>query len=166
MDKALIEAYRSTDYLVCLNEGEVTLAHSIIAPGIALRPTSLLPTTLAHPSAAWASIRIDQPLPEPLQVLVGTQSWGFITAWNPGSETRSPADNLAAQRELLAALRAWPDAAIYPAIGTGAGGWHEPSLFVIGPDILTLDTLCNRHAQNAYVHGHGHTAARLRLLRS
>lgn len=136
MDKALIEAYRATDYLVCLNE------------------------------VAWASIRIDQPLPASLHVLVGTQSWGFITAWNPGSETRSLADNLAAQSDLLATLRAWPEAAIHAAIGIGAGGWNEPSLFVIGLDLLTLDTLCNRHGQNAYVHGHGRAPASLRLLRS
>jgi hypothetical protein len=135
MDKSLIDAFRSTDYLVCLDE------------------------------VTWASIHVDQPLPAPLQALVGTRSWGFITAWNPRSEPRSPADNLSAQRELLAALRALPEAVIYPAIGVGPTGWSEPSLFVIGPDMPTLDALGQRYQQNAYVHGQGTEIARLRLLR-
>jgi Protein of unknown function (DUF3293) len=135
MDKALIDAFRATDYLVCLDE------------------------------VTWASIHVDQPLPAPLQALVGTRSWGFITAWNPRSQECSPEDNLVAQRELLAALRAWQDAVVYPAVGVGASGWCEPSLFVIGPDLSTLDALGQRYRQNAYVHGHGLEVARLRLLR-
>jgi Protein of unknown function (DUF3293) len=135
MDKALIDAFRATDYLVCIDE------------------------------VTWASIRVDQPLPTSLQALVGARSWGFITAWNPRSEAHSPADNLTAQRELLVALRASPEAVIYPAIGVGASGWTEPSLFVIGPEISTLDALGQRYQQNAYVHGQGIEIARLRLLR-
>jgi len=135
MDKALIDAFLVCDYLVCLDE------------------------------VTWASIRIDQPLPAPLQALVGARSWGFITAWNPRSEQRSSADNLIAQRELLEALRASPQTVIHPAIGVGAGGWIEPSLFVIGPDFAMLDALGQRHEQNAYVRGQGKEIARLRLLR-
>jgi hypothetical protein len=152
MDKALLDAFRDTHYFVCLDEVEVALAHPA-------------PAALAHPWAAWARIRIDQPLPESLQILVGTSSWGFITAWNPRSQTRPLEDNLAAQRELLTALRAWPEAAIYPAIGIGPNGWSEPSLFVIGLETALLDALCHCHDQNAYVHGHGAAAASLRLLR-
>jgi hypothetical protein len=135
MDKALIDAFLVCDYLVCLDE------------------------------VTWASIRIDQPLPAPLQALVGARSWGFITAWNPRSEQRSSADNLAAQRELLEALRTSPQTVVHPAIGVGAGGWSEPSLFVIGPDFAMLDALAQRHEQNAYVRGQGKEIARLRLLR-
>jgi hypothetical protein len=135
MDKSLIDAFRTTNYLVCLDE------------------------------VTWASIHVDQPLPTSLQALVGARSWGFITAWNPRSESRSPADNLTAQGELLVALRASPEAVIYPAIGVGASGWSEPSLFVIGPDLPTLDALGLRYQQNAYVHGQGVELARLRLLR-
>jgi hypothetical protein len=135
MDKSQIDAFRATDYLVCLDE------------------------------VTWASIHVDQPLPTSLKALVGARSWGFITAWNPLSEACSPVDNLAAQRGLLAALREWPEAVIYPAIGVGASGWSEPSLFVIGPDLSTLDTLGLRYQQNAYVHGQGIEIARLRLLR-
>ena len=135
MDKALLDAFRATDYLVCLDEVE------------------------------WASIRVDQPLPALLQKLVDQRAWGFITAWHPQAQVRAAADNLAAQLELLAALRACAGAAIRPAIGIGASGWHEPSLFVIGPEPAVLDTLARRHRQVAYVHGAGSAPARLRLLR-
>ncbi|GGY18563.1 hypothetical protein GCM10008098_08230 [Rhodanobacter panaciterrae] len=135
MDRALLDAFRATDYLVCIDAAE------------------------------WADIRIDQPLPSSLQALVGARCWGFITAWNPRAETtRAPADNLAAQRELLGALRAWPEAVIHPAIGIGRTGWSEPSLFVIGPDIATLDALARRHEQLAYIHGHANSIAHLRVL--
>ena len=134
MDKALLDAFRATDYLVCLDEVE------------------------------WASIRIDQPLPAPLQQLVAQRAWGFITAWHPQAKMRASADNRTAQRELLAALRACPGAVIRPAIGIGASGWHEPSLFVIGPQRATLDALARQHRQAAYVHGAGSAPARLRLL--
>jgi len=163
MDKPLLDAFRDTDYLVCLDVVDVAPAHP--APVLWVPPLGA-PATLAHPWAAWAYIRIDQPLPESLQTLVGTRSWGFITAWNPRSETRPPEDNLAAQRELLTALRAWPEAAIYSAIGIGPSGWSEPSLFVIDLETAALDALCHRHEQNAYVHGQGAVAASLRLLRS
>jgi Protein of unknown function (DUF3293) len=135
MDKALIDAFLACDYLVCLDE------------------------------LTWASIRVDQPLPASLQALVGAGSWGFITAWNPRSQKRSSADNLAAQGELLDALRALPQTAVYPAIGVGPSGWSEPSLFVIGADLASLDALGRRHEQNAYVHGQGEDIACLRLLR-
>jgi Protein of unknown function (DUF3293) len=163
MDKALLDAFRNTDYLVCLDEVDVAPAHP--APALWVPPLGA-PATLAHPWAAWASIHIDQPLPESLQTLVGSRSWGFITAWNPRSERCAAEDNLTAQRELLTALRAWPEAAIYPAIGIGPSGWSEPSLFVIGLETAALDALCHRHEQNAYVHGQGAAAASLRLLRS
>lgn len=135
MNKALLDAFHATDYLVCIDTVE------------------------------WAGIRIDQPLPTSLQALVGARSWGFITAWNPRAETtRTPAGNLAAQRELLTALRAWPEAVIHPAIGIGPTGWSEPSLFVVGPDTATLDTLARHHEQLAYVHGHADSIACLRVL--
>ena len=134
MDEARLDAFRNTAYLVCLDPVE------------------------------WTCIRIGQPLPAVLQSLLGVRPWGFITAWNPRAQPRDPADNLAAQRHLLAALRAWPDAVIHPGIGIGANGWHEPSLFVIGPDTPALDTLARQHEQLAYVHGQAGNIARLRLL--
>ncbi|KRE92444.1 hypothetical protein ASG87_00560 [Frateuria sp. Soil773] len=135
MDKALVEAFEATDYLVCLDP------------------------------AAWATIRVRQPLPESLQALVGNRPWGFVTAWNPHAQTRPWRANLAAQAGLLAALRALPEtASVHPGIGIGAGGWHEPSLFAVGPDTPQLDSLANRYEQSAYVHGRGGEIARLRLL--
>ena len=79
MDESLLAAFRATRYLVCLDPVE------------------------------WADIRIDQPLPVALHALVGAQAWGFITAWNPRGEPRDLADNLAAQGQLFAALREWPN---------------------------------------------------------
>ncbi len=71
MDEMLRQAYRDTDYLVCLDAVE------------------------------WACIRVDQTLPAGLQQRVGVSAWGFITACNPRSETRTLADNLATQRALF-----------------------------------------------------------------
>lgn len=134
MDKALLDACLATRYLVCIDEVD------------------------------WATIRINQALPALLQAQVGTRCWGFVTAWNPAALPRDPVQNRAALRELLAALRALPDVTIYPAIGVGRGDWSEPSLFVIGTDTATLDALCNRHEQVAYVHGCATGVAQLREL--
>jgi hypothetical protein len=134
MDEVLLQAYRQTDYLVCLDAAE------------------------------WACIGVDQLLPASLQRRVGTRPWGFITAWNPQSTVRPPEHNLLAQRELVAALQAMPPCVIFPAIGLGATGWHEPSLFVIGVDQVVLDALGRQHRQIAYVHGNAGEPARLRLL--
>jgi hypothetical protein len=134
MDEALLEAFRSTAYHVCID------------------------------TLNWATIRVDLPLPSPLAEVVGAHSWGFITAWNPQARRRSPAENLAAQRELLIALQALPGAVVLPAIGVGSSGWSEPSLFAIGADVATLDRLARVHGQLAYVHGLATGAALLRPL--
>ena len=137
MDEALLAEYRASTYLVCLT------------------------------TVQWSPIHIGAPLPDVLQTLADECAWGFLTAWNPGSHGRSTAENTAAQDELLAAVHAEPELlALYPGIGIGTAGWYEPSLFVIGPGLDTLDALCNRYAQNAYVYGHGHDLACLRLLRA
>jgi hypothetical protein len=134
MDEALLEAFRSTTYHVCID------------------------------TVNWATIRIDLPLPATLTDLVGTRAWGFITAWNPQARRRAPAENLAAQHTLLTALQALPDTVVLPAIGVGSSGWSEPSLFAIGPDTGTLDRLAKTHGQLAYVHGQAIGAALLRTL--
>lgn len=83
----------------------------------------------------------------------------------PRSEACRWTDNLAAQAGLLAILRTMPETtAVYPGIGIGPSGWHEPGLFVTGPGTAQLDSLANRYEQNAYVHGCGGEIARLRLL--
>jgi hypothetical protein len=113
---------------------------------------------------SWATIRIDLPLPAELRELVGSRAWGFITAWNPRASRRAHSENIAAQRELLAALQALPGIAVRPAIGVGNTGWSEPSLFVVGADAATLDPLARQHGQHAYVQGRGDGPARLRWM--
>jgi hypothetical protein len=134
MDEYLREAFRDTSYLVNLD------------------------------TVSWATIRVDLPLPLELRELVDAQPWGFVTAWNPQARRRATAENLAAQRELLAALQALPGTTVRPAIGVGNTGWSEPSLFVVGADAAALDPLARRHGQRAYVHGHGGGIARLRWM--
>lgn len=134
MDECLREAFRDTAYLVNLD------------------------------TVSWATIRIDLPLPVELHERVGSQPWGFITAWNPQARRRAQLENLTAQRELLAALQALPGTSVHAAIGVGNTGWSEPSLFVIGTDTAILDTLARRHGQCAYVHGRGDGIALLRWM--
>lgn len=90
MDEALLDAFRATHYLVCLDQTE------------------------------WADIRVDRTLPASLQALVGQRAWGFITAWNPFGEVRPESENLVAQCQLHSALKQLPHAIIFPAIGVGS----------------------------------------------
>lgn len=133
MDEALLEAFRATTYHVCLD------------------------------AVRWAIIRVDLPLPAPLAAVVGAQAWAFVTAWNPQARRRPPAENEAAQRELLAALEQ-AGGTVYPAIGVGTSGWSEPSLFVTGLGVEALDRLTRAHGQLAYVHGEAGGHATLRVL--
>lgn len=134
MDEALLEAFHATAYHVCLD------------------------------TVTWATIRVDLPLPAQLAGAVGSRPWAFITAWNPQARRRPPAENLAAQRELLAALQNQPGVTVHPALGVGTSGWSEPSLFVVGAGIQALDKLASIHGQLAYVHGEADGAALLRVL--
>ncbi|RDS86560.1 DUF3293 domain-containing protein [Dyella psychrodurans] len=133
MDSTLITHYRTTDYRVRLLQG------------------------------GWASIRIDKVLPAALQALTGGRGWAFITAWNPQSQLLPRSLNHAAQIALLAALRGLRRT-LYIRPGLGAGqSWREPSFFVIGPELEEIDELAQQFHQNAYIHGLGTGAARLRL---
>ncbi len=137
MDKALHAEYLASTYLVCVD------------------------------AAQWSPIHIDASLPDVLQTLVGHSPWGFITAWNPHSTRRSDAANTAAQRQLVASIRASAELlTLYPGVGIGTQGWYEPSLFVLGLDRDALDQLCSAHEQNAYVLGRGSDLASLRWLRA
>lgn len=136
MDDVLLAAYRASAYRVRLAGG------------------------------GWATIRIDAPLPEALTPHVGRHPWAFITAWNPCSQPLPRSINRRSQHALLEALRALAaTVAVRPGCGVGVDGWHEPSLFVVGPDPGEMDMLAHRYGQNAYVHGHGDQPARLRRLR-
>ena len=135
MDEALLAEYRASTYVVCVDE--------------------------IH----WPAIHLDKPLPSILQTLVGDHAWAFITAWNPGSIRRPDATNEAAQRELLREFDNHAEApAILPAIGIGPTGWHEPSLFVVGPEFVVFDALGIAHGQNAYLRGRGKSPACLHVL--
>jgi hypothetical protein len=134
MDESLLEAFRSTAYHVNLDR------------------------------VNWATIRVDLQLPAELVPVVGARPWAFVTAWNPQARRRPAAENLAAQHELLVALQSHANAAVHAALGVGTSGWAEPSLFVVGLDLVTLDTLATEHAQLAYVHGQAAGVAHLRLL--
>jgi hypothetical protein len=134
MDEALLEAFHATAYHVCLD------------------------------TVTWATIRVDLTLPAQLAQVVGPHPWAFITAWNPQARRRPPAENLAAQRELLAALQNLPGVTVHPAIGVGSSGWSEPSLFVVGAGVHSVDELAKAHGQLAYVHGEADGAALLRVL--
>lgn len=134
MDESLLAAYRAAAYRVRLRQG------------------------------GWATIRIDASLPTALAAIVGEHPWGFITAWNPRSQTCDRASNREAQHKLLIALRNLLATQMVRA-GIGADlHWKEQSLFVIGPDTASLDTVARSFEQNAYVHGHGGGIARPRLL--
>ena len=135
MDESLLQAWRDTDYRVRLSRG------------------------------GWASIRIDAPLPAVLEEGAGARDWGFITAWHPHSRPRALFANREAQRRLLADLRALPGVAVAAAIGVGASGWREPSLFAVGVGVLRLDELAARYGQSAYLHGSGRSLAVLRILK-
>lgn len=136
MDDTLLAAYRATAYRVRLALG------------------------------GWATIRIDEPPPIALSEFIGEHTWAFITAWNPFSRPASRSANRLAQRELLMAVRGLSATLLVkPGCGTGPAGWCEPSLFVVGPNIASLDGLAHRYRQNAYLHGQGALPARLRLPR-
>lgn len=110
-----------------------------------------------------ATLRIDEPVPGVLNDWLGTAPFGaFMTAHNPRSLPRPAADNRTAQRTLLAAIRA-AGARTLPGVGRIPGqSWREPSLFVAGLDIATVDALAQRHAQNAIVLGWRGGIAQLR----
>ncbi|HET6432436.1 DUF3293 domain-containing protein [Dyella sp.] len=136
MDETLEESYRQTDYHVRLSTGGSAVIH------------------------------VDTPLPASLQTRVGTHPWGVITGWNPMSLRAPRAFNRAAQRALLADLRAEPALLwLRPAIGVGRGDWKEPSLFVAGLDARTLDRLGRRYRQLAYLVGVGSGRSQLRWVR-
>ena len=133
MDDSLLEAFRSTAYWVSID------------------------------TVTWSTIRIDlRPQPE-LAGVVSAKPWGFITAWNPRSQRRAAAENVAAQRKLLGTLNALPGVSVFPAIGVGTSGWSEPSLFATGIDVPALDALMHEHGQLACVHGLASGPATLRM---
>ena len=116
------------------------------------------------PRGGFAVIRIGAPLPDALHDFLRSESesWGFITAWNPRARFEPRASNRPRQRELRDALRA-SNARCHAGIGVGTE-WREPSLFVAGLDFDTLDALARRFGQAAIVRGTGFGIAELHEL--
>ena len=133
MDETLHAAFEATDYRVRLACGGV------------------------------AHVSVGRPLPGRLRAAAGQAPWGLITAWNPRSQPMPESWNRAAQRRLLADLRALPGPCrVHAAVGVGTDGWRERSLFVIGPALPALLDLARRYRQHAIVAGCGRQPAILR----
>ncbi|HSG99551.1 MAG TPA: DUF3293 domain-containing protein [candidate division Zixibacteria bacterium] len=112
------------------------------------------------------TIRINESHPALDELLAAYRklSWCFITAWNPGSQPRPEAANLAAQRELLADLSE-RDVIVFAGESVADdGGWEpEPSALVLGLDQAAGIQLGRRFGQIAIVVGAAGEPARLAL---
>lgn len=110
----------------------------------------------------WAVIHVGQPLPDSLLPRVGTDTWGFITAWNPQARQQSRPLNRHAQRQLLGVLQEDKDTRLLiPAMGVGVH-WREPSLFVTGLSRERMDRIAHAYRQLAYLWGVACSQAELR----
>lgn len=116
----------------------------------------------------YGIIRIGQPLPEPvLRTLPRVDTpWAFVTAWNPRSRVQPTTVNRSRQHELLAILhRQRPPVRLIAGVGVGEPSrWREPSLFVAGIPLETLDRLMQPFRQHAIVRGLGAQPAQLHWL--
>jgi hypothetical protein len=133
MDKQLLEAYLRSEYRVRLSRGGA------------------------------AVIRVGEPLPQALRGLAGDREWGFLTAWNPGSQPQAATTNRAAERRLLADVQALSGVAIHPAYGVGTDGWREPSFWLVGIERSALDELGRCYRQRAWLYGADDGPTQLRL---
>jgi len=133
MDKQLLDAYLGSEYRVRLARGGA------------------------------AVIRVGQPLPPALDAVAGDREWGFLTAWNPGSQPQPAPVNRAAERRLLADARALAGVTVHPAYGVGTDGWREPSFWLLGIQRAQLAELGQRYRQRAWLYGANRGPAQLCL---
>ena len=91
-----------------------------------------------------------------------SNTWAFITAYNPGSVAARPEENRARQGELERAVTA-AGLCFYRGEGKGDdGAWPaEPSLLILGIVEDDAAALARRFGQAAFVFGERGTAARL-----
>lgn len=132
----LIKAYRQAHYVVELPEHRITLHIGQINPDLAK-----------------------------FMVNEGITTAAFLTAFNPYSEELSEGDNEAAQRRLIADLRALNVLAILGEGKDAQGHWPgEPSLLALGISIQDAEILADRYGQNGFVWvGNGNAMPNLRL---
>ena len=84
-----------------------------------------------------------------------TGRWGMVTAWNPHAEHQPEADNLRAERELLALIASRP---YFPGVN-GECEWAEPSVILPGLGIRQAADLGQRFGQAAVLFGAGRRVA-------
>lgn len=78
-------------------------------------------------------------------------STAFITAWNPYSKMLSVEENETRQRQIISLLVA-QRLRLYTGEGVSAdGAWREPSLLVLGIDLVPARNLAQRFEQNGFV---------------
>ena len=125
--------------------------------------------TVRLPGGGRAVIRVDAPLAPPLAALLAhaRESWGYLTAWNPGAQAGPAAANRAAQH-LLYRLLAGQARRCMPGVGIGAARsgtsrWREASVWALGIRPDALETLARQFGQVAYLRGCGVSPARLVL---
>ena len=95
----------------------------------------------------------------------GVTAAAFLTAFNPYSEELSESDNEAAQRKMIADLRALNVSFISGEGRDPDGQWPgEPSLLALGISIQDAEILADRYGQNGFVWvGNGDAMPNLRL---
>nr|WP_244977099.1 DUF3293 domain-containing protein [Deinococcus humi] len=82
-------------------------------------------------------------------------TWVIVTAWNPGGQPQSEADNRRAEQKLLALLVSHPH---LPAVN-GEGEWAEPSVILPGLGLRLAADLAWRFGQAAVLFGVGQRVA-------
>lgn len=95
-----------------------------------------------------------------------TDSAAFITAWNPLGEPAPDAENRAAQKKLLARIKAEGMPYLDGEGRDPSGQWPgEPSLLVFGISLETARKLAGEFRQNGLVYAGSDTTPQLVLLR-
>lgn len=113
-------------------------------------------------SGGYHEISLGDALPAAMANWVGDSSWGFLTAWNPRSQQQPHARNRSAQRRLCNRLQALQHTVICAGEGVALdGSWREPSLFVVGAPLQTLEALARGFYQAALLAGCNASAAAL-----
>lgn len=95
-----------------------------------------------------------------------TDGAAFITAWNPCGERASDTENRAAQKKLLAAIKALGFACLDGKGRDPSGRWPaEPSFLVFGISLEAAKKLAGQFRQNGFVYAGSDATPRLILLR-